>query len=328
MEVDCVVYSNCKNPSKYEPYRCTLSDKLRKIAKAELREDDKVREQALAQMREWIAKNPHIKKCRTDPLFLLRFLRTKKFSINQSCEMLEKYLSIRQTYPKWFRNCDIEDPEMEALIDGGYLVPIPQRDANGQQLILSVAGNLDLNRVNSALLARAHFLVQEVLADDEEAQICGYVQCIDERQLSMKLMGLWSLIDIKKVAESIQHGIPTRMRSFNFIGLPSSAVTLLEFCVSLLSEKLKKRINLFRTVSDFSAKANKSILPNEYGGTAGPLSGMIAQFKERCRVKRAQLLAMDEMQIEITKSSSFYTDTCRGDLDSGMIGSFRKLEVD
>lgn len=244
MDVDSVVYSNCKNPSKYEPYRSTLSEKVRKIAKAELRENDSIREQALTQMREWIAKNPNIKKCRTDPLFLLRFLRTKKYSITQSCEMLEKYLSIRQTYPKWFRNCDIDDPELEALIDGGYILPIPHRDANGQQLILSIASNLNLNRVNSALLARAHFLVQEVLADDEEAQICGYVQCIDERQLSLKLMGLWSLVDIKKVAESIQDGIPTRIRSFNFIGLPSSAVTLLEFCMSLLSDKLKKRMNV------------------------------------------------------------------------------------
>lgn len=87
-------------------------------------------------------------------------------------------------------------------------------------------------------------------------------------------------------------------------------------------------LQLFRTVNDFSTKFNKRILPNEYGGTGGPLSDMIAQFKERCRAKRAQLLAMDEMHIEITKSSSFYADTCRGDLDSGMIGSFRKLEVD
>ncbi|XP_055531158.1 clavesin-1-like [Wyeomyia smithii] len=326
--MDTVVHSNCKNPTVYEPYRWTLSEKLRKIAKAELRETDSIREQSLAQMREWIAKNPHIKKCRTDPVFLLRFLRTKKFSVVQACEMLEKYLSIRQTYPKWFRNCDIDNAELEAVIDGGYILPLPQRDSNGHQLVLSVAGNLDLNRVNSTVLAKAHFLVQEVLADDEEAQICGYIQCLDDRQLSMRLLSLWSLVDIKRVTECMQNGIPTRIRSFNFIGLPSSAITIMEFCVSLLSEKLKKRVNLFRSVKDFAAKVDKSILPEEYGGTAGPIADMIAQFKERCRVKRAQLLAMDDMQIEITKSSSFYADTCRRDLDVGIIGSFRKLEVD
>ncbi|XP_058459995.1 clavesin-1-like [Malaya genurostris] len=328
MDVDTVVYSNCKNPAKYEPYRCSLSDKLLKKAKAELRETEAIREQSLAQMREWIAKSSQIKKCRTDSLFLLRFLRTKKFSVSQACEMLEKYLFIRQTYPKWFQNCNIDDPELEAVIDGGYIVPLPQKDENGRQVVLSVAGNIHINKMNSVLLTRAHYLVQEVLADDEEAQICGYTQCLDERQLSLKLMGLWSLIDIKRVAECMQNGIPIRMRSFNFIGLPSAAVTLLEFCVSLLSDKLKKRINLFRTVNDFAAKMDKRILPEEYGGTAGPIADMISQFKKRCHAKRAQLLAMDEMHIEITKTSSLYTDTCRGDLDTGIIGSFRKLEVD
>ncbi|XP_055610411.1 clavesin-1-like [Uranotaenia lowii] len=328
MDPDSVVYSNCKNPAKYEAYHCTLGPKLLKRAKSELREDNYIREQSLAQMREWIAKNPNIKKCRTDPLFLLRFLRTKKFSVPLACEMLEKYLSIRQSYPRWFQNCDIDDPELEAIIDGGYILPLPQRTENGQQVILSIAGNVDLNRASSANLARAHFLVQEVLADDEEAQISGYINCVDERGLSMKLMALWSLVDIKKVAECIQNAIPLRIRSFMFVGLPSSAVTLLEFCVSLLSDKLKKRINLYRTINDLSSKVDKSILPEEYGGTAGPLAAMLDQFKERCRTKRAQLMAMDEMQIEITKGSAFWTDTCRGDLDSGIVGSFRKLEVD
>ncbi|XP_055630045.1 clavesin-1-like [Toxorhynchites rutilus septentrionalis] len=328
MEADSIVYSNCKNPAKYLPYQCTLSDKVRKLAKAELRETELIREQSLAQMREWIAKNPHIKKCRTDPLFLLRFLRTRKFSVPQACEMLEKYLSIRQSYPEWFRSCDIDDPELEAIIDRGYILPLPRSEKDPQQLVLSVAGNLDLNNVRSTTLAKAHFLVQEVLADDEEAQVCGYAQCLDDRKLSMKLMALWSFMDIKKIADCMQNGIPTRIRSFNFIGLPPSAATLMEFCVSLLSDKLKKRISVFRSVNDFASKVDKSVLPEEYGGTAGPIVDMIAQFKERCRRKRAQLLAMDEMHIEITKSSSYWAETCRGDLDSGIIGSFRKLEVD
>jgi len=52
--------------SFYSPdtYVCTLSDELQKFAKKELREDEKTREQALAQMRDWIAKTDYIKDCR------------------------------------------------------------------------------------------------------------------------------------------------------------------------------------------------------------------------------------------------------------------------
>ncbi|XP_058053635.1 alpha-tocopherol transfer protein-like [Anopheles bellator] len=327
MDPETMVHENGTNPATHQPYSWTLGDKLKKTAKSELREDASLRTQSLAQMREWIAKSTHIKRCRTDALFLLRFLRTKKYSIPQACAMLEKYLMIRQTNPAWFQRLDIEDPELEAIIDGGYIVPLPERDDHGRQVILSVAGNLDLTRVSSALLARVHILVQEVLADDEQSQICGYTHCFDERDLSMKLMGMWSLVDIKKAADCIQNGVPSRINSFNMIGLPSTAATLLEFCVSLLSDKLRKRFNLFRTIDDFATKTNRKILPKEYGGVV-PMADMIAQFKVRCRAKRAQLLAMDELYIELSKAPGHCADSCRRDLEAGMIGSFRKLEVD
>lgn len=50
---------------EYDSYQCTLSAKFKDIAKEELREDESVRSQSLSQFREWIAKHPHIKKCRT-----------------------------------------------------------------------------------------------------------------------------------------------------------------------------------------------------------------------------------------------------------------------
>ena len=62
------------NDATYDPYVCTLNSQFKQIAKDELREDDNIRTQALAQFREWIAKHPHIRRCRTDAVFLLRFL--------------------------------------------------------------------------------------------------------------------------------------------------------------------------------------------------------------------------------------------------------------
>jgi hypothetical protein len=52
-------------PDEYDSYQCSLAGKFKDIAKEELREDESVRSQALAQFREWIAKHPQIKKCRT-----------------------------------------------------------------------------------------------------------------------------------------------------------------------------------------------------------------------------------------------------------------------
>lgn len=54
-----------KIPDVYDPYQCNLPADLKKVAFEELREDDTIRQQALAGMRDWIAKHPYIKRCRT-----------------------------------------------------------------------------------------------------------------------------------------------------------------------------------------------------------------------------------------------------------------------
>lgn len=205
METECIpVPKLSTTPDNFDPYVCSLNAKFKKMAQEELREDDNIRGQALAQFREWIAKHPHIKRCRTDAVFLLRFLRTKKFSVPAACEMLQRYLTIRQLYPQWFQKLDIEDKALEEIIDMGYLVPLPMRDENGRQLILSCAGKFDTYRFTSAQMARAHSLVCESLLDDEESQVAGYSHVNDESGMSMSLISLWTLSDIKNMLGCIQ----------------------------------------------------------------------------------------------------------------------------
>lgn len=57
-----------------EEYICKLNDTDKKRALDELREDDNIREQSLAQMRDWINKHPNIKKCRTGNIILLQLI--------------------------------------------------------------------------------------------------------------------------------------------------------------------------------------------------------------------------------------------------------------
>lgn len=230
------------NNDYYEPYVCSLSPALKRVAKKELHEDDNIRGQALTQFREWISKHPHIKRCRTDSIFLLRFLRTKKFSVSAACEMLERYLTIRQLFPQWFTKLDIEDPAIKEIFENGYLVPLPERDEHGRRVIFSVASKFDPYKFTSVQMARVHSLICEALLDEEDSQVAGYVHVNDESGMNMGFVSLWSLTDLRSIIKCIQNSTPMRHKETHFVNIPHYANRLIELAVSMLSDKLRKRI--------------------------------------------------------------------------------------
>ncbi|XP_050300065.1 retinaldehyde-binding protein 1 [Anthonomus grandis grandis] len=309
-----------------EEYVCTLPAEERKKALEELREDDNIREQSLAQMREWISKHPNIKKCRTDAPFLLRFLRTKKFSVPQACEMLERYLTIRQLYPQWFRNLDPLDKDLAEIIDAGYLVPLLDKE-NGTLVLFSCAGKFDPHKYTSAHMVRVHSLVTESLMDDELNQINGYTYINDESGFQMAHISLWSLTDVRNILRCIQNTTPMRHKANHFLNISPSAIKLIEFAVSLLNEKLKSRIFMYKSVDELHAKIDKKILPKEYGGEV-PLAELVEKFKIHLKAKRDDILALDDMYIEIDEKTCPLVSEMNEELGIGIDGTFKRLTVD
>lgn len=314
-------------PDEYDSYQCNLTAKFKDIAKEELREDESLRSQSLSQFREWIAKHPNIKRCRTDAHFLLRFLRTKKYSVPVACELLEKYLTVRQLFPHWFQNLDINDPAIEEIIDSGYLFPLPDRDDQGRRIIFSCAAKFDANKFSSAQMARTHAMVVESLLDEQESQVVGYCYITDEAGLTMNHVSLWSLVDLKKISKCIQVSSPMRHKETHFINIPSFANKVIEFALSLTSEKLKKRMFLDKSIEELKSRVNPALLPKEYGGSI-PMDDMIATFKANLKKQRAKTLALDEMYIDMNGTPTNWLGNDDADIEGGVVGSFRKLEVD
>ena len=128
---------NNNEPSKKE---LKLSDEIRQIAKRELREDKSSREQSLKQMREWLSKNKDVENVRTDDLFLLRFLRCKKFSVPMAQQQLLKYLNLKKAMSYLINDLDYLSPVVKEMIDNGYIFASPVRDSNGRRVIFYFVG--------------------------------------------------------------------------------------------------------------------------------------------------------------------------------------------
>ncbi|KAG8229848.1 hypothetical protein J437_LFUL009123 [Ladona fulva] len=315
-------------------YEWKLSDDLRSVALEELRETESSREASLAQLRSWIHCHPAIKTCRTDSVFLLRFLRTKKFSVPQAQEILERYLTIRQAYPIWFRGLSVDDKIVNEILDCGYLIPLPQRDQFGRKVILSCPGRLDSHKYTATDVIRTHSVVVEVLMDDEESQIKGFVYINDERGLQMSHLSMWTFNELRRITKCIQNSTPMRHKETHFINMPSFANKLIEFVISILSEKLKKRVKFHNSIDDLKDYIDPKILPKEYGGSISTVD-MIVDFKKLMYERRDSVHALEEMNISVQKDAKGIAsalgdlaDDDEMDAISGIAGSFRKLEVD
>lgn len=154
----------------------------------------------------------------TDDIFLLRFLRTKKFTVLAALEMLEKYLIIRQVYPKWYQKLDIQDTRMTGLLESGYLFPLIQKDNKGRQIVISCPSRLDVNKYNSDDSIRLNALIFAYFLDQEACQVAGFVYVIVGKNISVKYLSLFSLTTIRNWLKCVTTGLKffdLQMVSFN-----------------------------------------------------------------------------------------------------------------
>lgn len=312
-----------------DQYKFELSDQFRNLAKDELREDDNVRLQAMEQLKDWIEKNPYIKNCRTDSKFLLKFLRFRKFAVHQAGEAIERYLVARKRFPHWFQKLDPRDPEMQEILSDTPLTAIG-RDEDGRTIIL-----IRINRYNpevntSTTILRFVMMMLEVLSEDEEFQIAGVRVWEDHTDMSLKFLGIFGLSEISAIMQMLTKTMPLRIREIHGINMPKFALTIVNFALTFLTAKLRERIMCHATVLEAKQHLQESLWPKEYGGPID-VDALNRQMRQKLEERRDFLLGLDDMDIDVEHYDHLWekdSAASNAEIDSGMVGTFRKLNVD
>ncbi|XP_049541840.1 alpha-tocopherol transfer protein-like [Anopheles darlingi] len=325
-------YGVDKCPDKFDEYRCTLPERYRKLANEQLREDELIRKQALDQMRQWIAKHPYIRRCRTDAVFLLRFLRQRKFSIPKACEMLERYLALRQSFPHWFQGLDPCDKTMMSMGDEDVF-HVLGFDAKGQIVILIKSRNFRVDKYDLVDLIRFMHMNVEVLSCDEMVQVAGVVLVVDCHEATMAHFTLFRLSEMRHIGPYINQLLPIRCREIHVIRLPKVAASIVDLLFTYISPKLKHRFFFHKTMNEAVNHLGKELLPCEYTNESEDPKSLTHVFAKRLHDGRDQLRSLDNMEIDIAKFSSVWNKSqpngyAPGGIDAGMVGSFRKLDID
>jgi hypothetical protein len=296
-----------------------LEEKFIQKARVELREEENRKKQALEHFREWIKKHPYIKQIRQDDIFLLQFLRTKKYSMDMAFRSFENYNLAQKKYAKWFDIVDADFDKMMALYKAGYIYPLRDRDEDGRKLIFIQLKRLDPDYFTSADAIRLSAVVSTALMEEEETQIAGTATIIDHEGMTMRHSSMFTVTDIVDFADCIKNSVG-RHKKLYVVNLPPFAVFLLEAARATLSDKLKKRIVIAKDMNDLKNYIDPLLLPREYGGkyTESEHKDYFDQFFRAVRPKLEEIKArvVDWNKVPDFKKSK------------ENVGSFRKLEID
>ncbi|GAB0096829.1 hypothetical protein DMENIID0001_123970 [Sergentomyia squamirostris] len=312
---------------EYDKYECKLSEDLVKKAEENLREDENLRSQALDQFREWIKKHPRIKRCRMDANFLMRFLRTKKFSVPEALQLLENYLTTRKIFPELFENLTLDDPAIKHMISTGSVMLLPEPDMNGRLVITFDPEHYDVNKYSTVDGIRSTNLILELASLNERAQICGIAHVMDWDKLTLPFMGMWTVNQTKNFTRCWQKTQPLRHVAFYFVNMPAFSIAFSKIVVACFSAKLRERIFMVKNWSPVHQDIGTAILPAECGGTI-PRTEIAKKVMELAEKHREEILSNNDFEIEVSDSDLNFGNSYDAELDSAIVGSFRKIQVD
>ncbi|XP_068229029.1 retinol-binding protein pinta-like isoform X1 [Palaemon carinicauda] len=314
-------------PGAEDTYECMLSPDLQRYALEELNEDPNRREEDIQAVREWLLKHPHLN-ARTDRRTILRYLRGCKFSLEKTKAKLDMYYTCKGALPDMFKGRDPQNPHLRRIIKMGLMFPLPGYDPEGRMVIFGRLGAWDPNKVKPEdLFKAAGMLFDTIFLEDEQVSIKGLVQANDMTGLTFKHVAVLPFPLIKKVSTTWQEGYPFRPKGVHYIYTPQAFDALFNLFKPLMREKMKKRVHLHGSnIESMHKYVPKSMLPSEYGGTAGTIQEIADYW----------LSKMDEHRDWFLEDEKHCADETRrpgkpktvSDLFGGIEGSFRKLEFD
>ncbi|XP_058460987.1 clavesin-2-like [Malaya genurostris] len=316
-----------KCPSEYDQYECKLVANILQLAKEQLNESDQIRDPSLAQLREFIAKHPQIKTCRTDAIFLLRFLRSTKFNVTAACEQLERYLITRDTMPDHFKRMDPSESQLSQALKEAIMVPLGL-DGESRHVFIVRYGTINPRQFSSQLITLLIALVFEIYLDDELFQVAGAVFILDFVSTSLEHLSMISLDELKILMTVVNDVLSSRLNEIHVVQLPRGAAMITNYCLAGLP-KLKERIKFHKSADELKGVIDESILPTIYGGKQS-IEEANERFRARAFQERERLLRQCEMHIDLSipAPNTKHNNQDNGVADECIIGSFRQLNVD
>ncbi|XP_026218106.1 clavesin-1-like [Anabas testudineus] len=248
-----------------------LSSETMEKARSELNENPDTLHQDIQQVRDMIVTRPDIGFLRTDDDFILRFLRARKFDQMETFRLLAQYFQFRQQNLDMFQSFKVDDPGIKRALMDGFPGVLETPDQHGRKILILFASNWDQSRNSFTDILRAILLSLEVLIENPELQINGFILIVDWSNFSFKQASKLTPNILKLAIEGLQDSFPARFGGIHFVNQPWYIHAMFTIIKPFLKDKTRKRIFLHgNNLNSLHQLIQPECLPSEFGGTLPP----------------------------------------------------------
>lgn len=288
---------------------------------------DRIKED-IARIREWQQKQAHLNFTVDDQL-ILAFLRCSKFSIERTKEKIDNYYTMRTLVPEVLCNRDPFSTEIQAVLNAGVILPLPNPDADGCKIIMcNYRSNLNADTMHCSTIVKVLCMVLEVmLREDDDIVVNGLKPWAECKDCPLQYAKQITPSFLKRATYAGEMGFPFRIQGIHTTNCPSILEFIYNIIKVFLSKKLTKRTFIYSesNINQFYTKIPQQYLPEDLGGQNGSVNELTAIWKKKVESYRDFFVEEEKFKSneELRQNQPVFDASV-----FGIEGSFRKLDID
>ncbi|CAH0556805.1 unnamed protein product [Brassicogethes aeneus] len=243
------------------------SDKVKEIARKELRETPDVVKTAVPALRDLLKEEKDLHVPLDNDLWLIRFLRPTKFYPESARDLIKRYYQFKVKHADMF---DGLTPSKEKnVFQQDVLTVQPNRDQFGRRiLVIELGKKWKTSELHLDEVFKGCVLFVEAAMLEPETEVCGAVVVFDMDGLSLSQTTKFTPMFAKRIVDWLQDSLPVRIKNIHIVNQPYIFKIVFALFKPFLREKLRNRI-IFHGSDRKSLQeyVDPACLPECYGGS-------------------------------------------------------------
>ncbi|XP_067119764.1 clavesin-2-like [Centruroides vittatus] len=223
-------------------------------------------EEILEEFRKDVLKEEDLK-CKMDDIFLLSFLRARKFDKERALTLLKNYYLTRKKYFVVYKN--LKPSALEEILRMNVYSTV--KTENDMVITFFSYGHWNATKVNIVDLLRAVLLNLDFELNDHPIQVNGYYAIMDAKDLTWRHIIEYTPRNIQLIVSCIMKCIPVRYKGIHVVNANMMFRFLYSIVYPFLPYKLKKRVFIYGSdITELHKVFDPKYLPAEFGGELPP----------------------------------------------------------